>query len=109
MGPPRASVSGSPRGEAPRIRNDVYRPHACTEREALERLVAEAELGEDRLSRVRIDFDASVHRRITLWVPDVVGQAQPPASGAAGQVTSTTDGPSTLGRASTASRWGRPT
>ena len=59
---------------------DVYRPHACTEREALERLAAEADLGHDRLSRVRIDFDASVHRRITLWVPDVVGQSQPPAS-----------------------------
>src|SRR5215203_4779439 len=59
---------------------DVYRPHACTEREALERLASEADLGEDRLSRVRIDFDASVHRRITMWVPDVVGQSQPPKS-----------------------------
>ena len=59
---------------------DVYRPHACTEREALERLASEADLGQDRLSRVRIDFDSSVHRRITLWVPDVVGQSQPPAS-----------------------------
>lgn len=59
---------------------DVYRPHACTEREALERLVSEAELGHDRLSRVRIDFDSSIHRRITLWVPDVVGQSQPPES-----------------------------
>jgi hypothetical protein len=58
----------------------VYRPHACTEREALERLASEADLGEDRLSRVRIDFDASVHRRITLWVPDLVGQSQPPES-----------------------------
>src|SRR5688572_33504945 len=54
--------------------------HACTEREALERLVSEAELGHDRLSRVRIDFDSSIHRRITLWVPDVVGQSQPPGS-----------------------------
>jgi hypothetical protein len=59
---------------------DVYRPYACTEREALERLAAEAELGQDRLSRVRIDFDSSVHRRITLWVPDLVGQPQPPTS-----------------------------
>jgi len=59
---------------------DVYRPHACTEREALERLASEAELGDDRLSRARIDFDSSVHRRITLWVPDVVGQSQPPES-----------------------------
>ena len=59
---------------------DVYRPHACTEREALERLAAEADLGHDRLARVRIDFDSSVHRRITLWVPDLVGQAQPPES-----------------------------
>jgi hypothetical protein len=59
---------------------DVYRAHACTEREALERLASEAELGHDRLSQVRIDFDASVHRRITLWVPDVVGQSQPPES-----------------------------
>ena len=59
---------------------DVYRPHACTEREALERLASEADLGRDRLSRVRIDFDSSVYRRITLWVPDVVGQSAPPAS-----------------------------
>jgi hypothetical protein len=59
---------------------DVYRPHACTEREALERLASEAELGHDRLSRARIDFDSSIHRRITLWVPDVVGQSQPPES-----------------------------
>jgi hypothetical protein len=59
---------------------DVYRPHACTEREALERLASEADLGHDRLARVRIDFDSSVHRRITLWVPDLVGQAQPPES-----------------------------
>jgi len=59
---------------------DVYRPHACTEREALERLASEADLGQDRLSRVRIEFDSSVHRRITLWVPDVVGQSQPPES-----------------------------
>jgi hypothetical protein len=59
---------------------DVYRPHACTEREALERLASEADLGQDRLSRVRIDFDSSIHRRITLWVPDLVGQAQPPQS-----------------------------
>jgi hypothetical protein len=61
---------------------DVYRPHACTEREALERLASEAELGRDRLSRVRIDVDSSVHRRVTLWVPDVVGQSQPPESAA---------------------------
>ena len=59
---------------------DVYRPHACTEREALERLASEADLGQDRLSRVRIDFDSSVHRRITLWVPDLVGQSKPPES-----------------------------
>src|SRR5687768_6721593 len=59
---------------------DVYRPHACTEREALERLASEADAGQDRLSRVRIEFDSSVHRRITLWVPDLVGQSQPPAS-----------------------------
>jgi hypothetical protein len=59
---------------------DVFRPYACTEREALERLASEADLGQDRLSRVRIDFDSSVHRRITLWVPDVVGQSQPPTS-----------------------------
>jgi hypothetical protein len=59
---------------------DVYRPHACTEREALELLASEAELGLERLSRVRIDFDSSVHRRITLWVPDLVGQSQPPKS-----------------------------
>ena len=61
---------------------DVYRPHACTEREALERLATEADLGPDRLSRVRIEFDSSIHRRITLWVPDLVGQPQPPASAA---------------------------
>jgi hypothetical protein len=59
---------------------DVYRPHACTEREALERLASEADAGQDRLSRVRIEFDSSVHRRITLWVPDLVGQSQPPQS-----------------------------
>jgi hypothetical protein len=59
---------------------DVYRPHACTEREALERLASEAELGHDRLSRARIDFDSSIHRRITLWLPDLVGQSQPPES-----------------------------
>ena len=59
---------------------DVYRAHACTEREALERLAAEADLGPDRLSRIRVDFDASIHRRITLWIPDVVGQPQPPDS-----------------------------
>ena len=59
---------------------DVYRPCACTEREALERLASEADLGQDRLSRVRIEFDSSVHRRITLWVPDLVGQSQPPES-----------------------------
>src|SRR5262245_8943854 len=59
---------------------DVYRAHACTEHEALERLASEAELGHDRLSRTRIDFDASIHRRITLWVPDVVGQSHPPES-----------------------------
>ena len=59
---------------------DVYRPIACTDREALERLASEAELEQDRLSRVRIDFDSSVHRRITLWVPDLVGQSQPPES-----------------------------
>jgi len=57
---------------------EVFRPYACTEREALERLASEADLGPDRLSRVRIEFDSSVHRRITLWVPDLVGQAQPP-------------------------------
>jgi hypothetical protein len=59
---------------------DVYRSHACTEREALERLASEAELGYDRLSRARIDFDSSIHRRITLWLPDLVGQSQPPES-----------------------------
>ena len=59
---------------------DVYRPHACTEREALERLASEADAGQDRLSRVRIEFDSSVHRRITLWVPDLVGQSHPPES-----------------------------
>jgi hypothetical protein len=59
---------------------DVYRPHACTEREALERLGSEADLGQDRLSRIRLEFDSSVHRRITLWVPDLVGQSHPPAS-----------------------------
>ena len=59
---------------------DVYRAHACTEREALERLAAEADLGPDRLSRIRVDFDASIHRRITLWIPDLVGQPQPPES-----------------------------
>jgi hypothetical protein len=59
---------------------DVYRAHACTEREALERLASEAELGHDRLSRVRVQFDSSIHRRITMWVPDVVGQPQPPVS-----------------------------
>jgi len=59
---------------------DVYRPHACTEREALERLASEADLGPDRLSRARIDFDSSIHRRITLWLPDLVGQSQPPES-----------------------------
>ena len=59
---------------------DVYRPHACTVREALERLAAEAELGQDRLSRARLEFDSSIHRRITLWVPDLVGQSQPPES-----------------------------
>ena len=60
--------------------SEVYRPHACTEREALERLASEAELGLDHLSRARIDFDSSIHRRITLWLPDVVGQSQPPDS-----------------------------
>jgi hypothetical protein len=59
---------------------NVYRRHACTEREALERLASEAEFGMERLSRVRIEFDSSVHRRITLWVPDVVGQPLPPAA-----------------------------
>jgi hypothetical protein len=59
---------------------DVYRAHACTEREALERLASEADLGPDGLSRVRVEFDSSIHRRITLWVPDLVGQSQPPAS-----------------------------
>ena len=59
---------------------DVYRAYACTEREALERLAAEAELGPERLSRIRVDFDATIHRRITLWIPDVVGQPQPPES-----------------------------
>lgn len=59
---------------------DVYRAHACTEREALERLAAEADLGPDRLSRIRVDFDAGIHRRITLWIPDLVGQPQPPES-----------------------------
>ena len=59
---------------------DVYRPHACTEREALERLASEADLGQDRLSRIRLEFDSSVHRRITLWVPDLVGQSRPPES-----------------------------
>ena len=59
---------------------DVYRPYACTEREALERLASEADAGEDRLSRVCIEFDSSVHRRITLWVPDLVGQSHPPES-----------------------------
>ena len=29
---------------------------------------------------MRIEFDSSVHRRITLWVPDLVGQSQPPES-----------------------------
>ena len=59
---------------------DVYRPHACTEREALERLASEADLGQDRLSRVWVEFDSSIHRRTTLWVPDLVGQSQPPES-----------------------------
>ena len=59
---------------------DVYRAYACTEREALERLAAEADLGPERLSRIRVDFDASIHRRITLWIPDLVGQPQPPES-----------------------------
>ncbi len=59
---------------------DVYRAHACTEREALERLASEADIGPDRLSRVRVDFDSSIHRRITLWVPDLVGQPLPPPS-----------------------------
>ena len=59
---------------------DVYRAHACTEREALERLTAEADLGPERLSRIRVDVDAGIHRRITLWIPDVVGRPQPPES-----------------------------
>lgn len=59
---------------------DVYRSHACTEREALERLAAEADLGPDRLSRIRVDFDEGIHRRLTLWIPDVVGRPQPPES-----------------------------
>src|SRR5262245_12605602 len=59
---------------------DVYRAHACTEREALERLAAEADLGTDRLSRIRVDFDPGIHRRITLWIPDLVGRPQPPES-----------------------------
>ena len=59
---------------------DVYRPHACTEREALELLASQADLAQDRLSRVRIDFDSSIHRRITLWVPDLVGHSRPPDS-----------------------------
>jgi hypothetical protein len=59
---------------------DVYRGYACTEREALERLAAEADLGPDRLSRIRVDVDAGIHRRITLWIPDLVGQPQPPES-----------------------------
>src|SRR5262245_17837293 len=57
---------------------DVYRPHACTEREAVERLASEADLGQDRLSRIRVGSDSRVHRRNTLWVPDLVGQSQPP-------------------------------
>jgi hypothetical protein len=59
---------------------DVYRAHACTEREALERLAAEADLGPERLSRIRVDFDPGIHRRITLWIPDLVGRPQPPES-----------------------------
>ncbi len=59
---------------------DVSRAHACTEREALERLAAEADAGADRLSRIRVDFDAGIHRRVTLWIPDVVGRPQPPES-----------------------------
>lgn len=59
---------------------NVYRAFACTEREALERLAAEADLGPERLSRIRVDFDTSIHRRITVWIPDLVGQPQPPES-----------------------------
>ena len=74
------AIGASRRSGSREIVADVYRAHACTEREALERLAAEADLGQGRLSRVRVEFDSSIHRRITLWVPDVVGQSQPPAS-----------------------------
>ena len=57
---------------------DVYRAHACTDREALERLAAEADLGPDRLSRIRVDFDASIHRLITCG-PDLVDSRSRPS------------------------------
>jgi hypothetical protein len=59
---------------------DVYAPRACTEREALDLLAAEAERGDGRLGKARLDFDTSVLRRVTLWLPDVVGQTELPAS-----------------------------
>jgi hypothetical protein len=59
---------------------DVYAPRACTEREALDLLTAEAARGDDRLAKARLEFDASVVRRVTLWLPDIVGQPEPPAA-----------------------------
>ena len=62
---------------------DVYAPRACTEREALDLLAAEAERGEGRLARARLEFDSSVMRRVTVWVPDIVGQTEPPPTASA--------------------------
>jgi hypothetical protein len=58
---------------------DVYKPHPCTEREALERLAAEARRGAHYLERARLQMDASEWRRVTLWTIDQVGQATTPA------------------------------
>jgi hypothetical protein len=59
---------------------DVYKPHPCTEREALERLLAEARRGERYLERARLQFDSSEWRRVTLWTIDQVGQTAIPSS-----------------------------
>jgi hypothetical protein len=59
---------------------DVYKPHPCTEREALERLLAEARRGEPYLERARLQFDSSEWRRVTLWTIDQVGQTGVPST-----------------------------
>jgi hypothetical protein len=58
---------------------DVYKPHPCTEREALERLAEEARRGAHYLEKARLQIDASEWRRVTLWTIDQVGQATTPS------------------------------